>query len=158
MSDEQTTGPLQIRKYPNRRYYDTTRSRHVTLLDIYELVRTGRQVSVVESRTGRDITNCILMQIVLEREPAKLSALPTGLLHDMLRLDADAARGAVLHWTGTARPATPAEPSRPVESPTATPATASPALRAVSVAPARNTLSYMSAPSASASRDSLGNA
>lgn len=84
MSDKQ---PLQIRKYPNRRFYDTTRSRHVTLRSLYELVQAGHAVTVIDSRTGEEITNAILLQMLLDRAPSKVELLPAAFLHQMLRAD-----------------------------------------------------------------------
>ncbi len=76
---------LNIRKYSNRRYYDTTRSRHLTLADIYDLIRSGHDVAIHDSRTGEDITNVVLTQMILEREPPKLEILPANILHEVIR-------------------------------------------------------------------------
>ncbi|HZV34316.1 MAG TPA: polyhydroxyalkanoate synthesis regulator DNA-binding domain-containing protein, partial [Verrucomicrobiae bacterium] len=54
---------LDIRKYPNRRYYDVTRSQHLTLEDIRELVREGHDIRVTDSKTSADITPKVLAQI-----------------------------------------------------------------------------------------------
>jgi polyhydroxyalkanoate synthesis repressor PhaR len=81
-----TTKPLlQIRKYPNRRYYDTTRSCHVTLQDIFNLVREGHDVFITDSRNEEDITNLVLLQVLLERDPPKLDLFPSAFLHTMIR-------------------------------------------------------------------------
>lgn len=82
---ERAADPVQIKKYPNRRYYDATRSRHVTLRDLYELIAAGRDISVTDSRSGEDITNLVLLQILLDKESPKLSMLPSGLLHKLIR-------------------------------------------------------------------------
>ena len=79
---------LQIRKYPNRRYYDATRSRHVKLLDIRKAVQAGCSVCVRDSRTGEDITNQVLGQVILHADGAKLSVIPSEVLHYMIRSDA----------------------------------------------------------------------
>lgn len=76
---------LQIKKYPNRRYYDATRSCHVTLQEVYDLVRDGQDVCVTDSRTGEDITNLILMQVMLEKDQPKLDVFPSSILHLMIR-------------------------------------------------------------------------
>jgi polyhydroxyalkanoate synthesis repressor PhaR len=76
---------LQIRKYPNRRYYDSTRSRHVTLEEIHALIRSGYDVQVTDSRTGHDITGKVLAQIIIELDPPKLDVFPAPLLHKLLR-------------------------------------------------------------------------
>ena len=83
-SDE-SPGVLNIKKYPNRRYYDATRSRHVTLEEIYALIRQGHEVRVTDSKTGEDITAKLLAQIIIELDPPKLGVFPIPLLHGLLR-------------------------------------------------------------------------
>ncbi|MGE5609094.1 MAG: polyhydroxyalkanoate synthesis regulator DNA-binding domain-containing protein [Bacillota bacterium] len=84
---EATGGPkrLELRKYPNRRYYDATRSRHVTLEEIHQLIRDGYEVQVADSKTGEDITAKVLAQIIIELDPPKLGVFPVALLHRLLR-------------------------------------------------------------------------
>ena len=76
---------LNIKKYPNRRYYDATRSRHVTFEEIYALIRNGHEVRVTDSKTGEDITAKVLAQIIIEMDPLKLGVFPVPLLHGLLR-------------------------------------------------------------------------
>jgi polyhydroxyalkanoate synthesis repressor PhaR len=57
-----------IKKYPNRRLYDTAQSRYITLEDIRHLVVDGEPVQVIENKTGRDITCTILLQVITEME------------------------------------------------------------------------------------------
>jgi polyhydroxyalkanoate synthesis repressor PhaR len=86
--DNETSPPQQrilLRKYRNRRYYDTTRSLHVTLEDIYELVRGGHDIQVTDAQTGEDITTRVLAQIILEQDPLKLDILPVEFLHRVIR-------------------------------------------------------------------------
>jgi polyhydroxyalkanoate synthesis repressor PhaR len=86
MPDKETeSGTIELRKYPNRRYYDPSRSRHVTLEEINQLIRDGRDVRVTDSRTGQDITARVLAQIIIELDPPKLSAFPVSMLHRLLR-------------------------------------------------------------------------
>ncbi len=80
-----TSEPLHIKKYPNRRYYDATRSCHVTLQEVYEVIVSGRDVVITDSRTDEDITNVVLLQIILEKDLPKLSLFPSSILHLMLR-------------------------------------------------------------------------
>jgi polyhydroxyalkanoate synthesis repressor PhaR len=75
----------RIKKYPNRRFYDTSRSRHVTLDELYELVRQGHSIQVTDSNTGEDISNVVLTQMILERDPPKLGLFPAGLLHQVIQ-------------------------------------------------------------------------
>jgi polyhydroxyalkanoate synthesis repressor PhaR len=77
--------PTRIRRYPNRRFYDRTRRRYITLRDIEELVLEGRTIEVEDSRTGEDLTRQILIQILLERHPEKIDIFPAALLQDLLR-------------------------------------------------------------------------
>jgi len=75
---------LKIKKYPNRRFYDATRSRHVTLDELHQLVRAGHQIEVIDAE-GRDITNVVLTQILLEHDPPKLDLFPASLLHQAVQ-------------------------------------------------------------------------
>ena len=76
---------LRIRKYPNRRYYDSTRSRHLTLAEIYAAVREEYEIEVTDSKTGDDITAKVLAQMIIELDPPKLDVFPVRLLHRLLR-------------------------------------------------------------------------
>jgi polyhydroxyalkanoate synthesis repressor PhaR len=75
--------PLKVRlkKYANRRLYDTEQSRYVTLDEVADIVKRGRQVEVVDAKSGEDVTAFILTQIVLERARSKNMLLPPSLLH-----------------------------------------------------------------------------
>ena len=59
-----------IKKYPNRRLYDTSASAYVTLAEIKDLVVRNQPVKVVDAKTGDDLTRSILLQIILEEEAA----------------------------------------------------------------------------------------
>jgi polyhydroxyalkanoate synthesis repressor PhaR len=76
---------LRIRKYPNRRYYDSTRSRHLTLDEIYQAIRDGYEIEVTDSKSGQDITAKVLAQMIIELDPPKLGVFPVPLLHRLLR-------------------------------------------------------------------------
>lgn len=76
---------LRIKKYPNRRFYDATRSCHVSLSDLYDLVCRGYEIDITDSTTGQNITNVILTQIILERDAPKLAIFPAAILHLMIR-------------------------------------------------------------------------
>jgi len=78
---------LEIRKYPNRRYYDTTRSRHLTMDEIHVLIRDGYDIQVTDSKTGEDITAQVLTQIILELETKKLDSFPVPLLARVIRMN-----------------------------------------------------------------------
>jgi len=76
---------LEIKKYPNRRYYDTTHSRHLTLDEIHSLIRKGYDLSATDAKTGEDITAQLLTQIILELETGKLDSFPVPLLLRVIR-------------------------------------------------------------------------
>ena len=76
---------LSVKKYPNRRYYDATRSRHVTFEELHSLVRDGYELQVTDSKTGEDITAKVLAQLLIEMDPPKLEVFPVPLLHGLLR-------------------------------------------------------------------------
>jgi polyhydroxyalkanoate synthesis repressor PhaR len=80
-----TDATIQIRRYPNRRFYDRSQRRYVTLGEIEDLVLEGRTIEVRDSRTGEDITRQILTQILLERHPDKMEFFPAAFLHALLR-------------------------------------------------------------------------
>lgn len=57
-----------IRKYPNRRLYDTEESRYITFADIRDLVLQGIDFRVIDKKNGDDLTRCILLQVICEQE------------------------------------------------------------------------------------------
>lgn len=97
-----TPTPYEIKKYPNRRFYDVTRSRHVTLSDLHELVRAGHEIVVHDSRSGADITNVVLTQIILEHDPPKLDLFPASLLHQAIQSNQQMIRGFIDQYLGRA--------------------------------------------------------
>lgn len=78
---------LEIKKYPNRRYYDTTQSRHLTLDEIRTLIQQGYDLSVVDAKSGADITAQLLTQIILELDTPKVDSLPVPLLVRLIRMN-----------------------------------------------------------------------
>ncbi len=74
-----------IKKYPNRRLYDTHRSRYIVLADIRTLVRDGSEVRVVDSQDGGDITRRVLLQIIAERETGPDRLLSNELMVEWIR-------------------------------------------------------------------------
>jgi polyhydroxyalkanoate synthesis repressor PhaR len=78
---------LDIRKYPNRRYYDSTHSRHLTLDEIRSLIQEGYDIVVTDAKTESDITAQVLTQIILELDTAKLDSLPVPLLLRLIRMN-----------------------------------------------------------------------
>jgi len=95
-SDEPRT--LEIRKYQNRRYYDSTRSRHLSLQQIHKLIIEGYNIRVLDAKTNEDITPKVLTQILLEYEPVKLDMFSNELLTRAIRVTTDCSR---ISWTFT---------------------------------------------------------
>jgi polyhydroxyalkanoate synthesis repressor PhaR len=81
------TRKLEIKKYPNRRYYDATHSRHLTLDEIRGLIQQGYDIRVVDAKTSADITAQVLTQIILEFDAPKLDSLPVPLLVRIIRMN-----------------------------------------------------------------------
>src|SRR5215471_6306670 len=78
---------LEIKKYPNRRYYDATHSRHLTLEEIRTLIQQGYDLQVHDAKTSADITAQVLTQIILELDTPKLDSLPVPLLVRIIRMN-----------------------------------------------------------------------
>jgi polyhydroxyalkanoate synthesis repressor PhaR len=74
-----------IKRYSNRKLYDTQESRYVTLEELEELIRAGKEISVVDVATGEDLTSVTLAQIILENERSRRAALPTAFLHQLIK-------------------------------------------------------------------------
>jgi polyhydroxyalkanoate synthesis repressor PhaR len=72
---------LLLKKYTNRRLYDTEKSIYVTLDYVTDVIRQGRKIKVVDAKTGEDFTSAILTQIVLEEARKKKFLLPPPLLY-----------------------------------------------------------------------------
>lgn len=78
-----------IKRYPNRKLYDTEAKAYVTLDGIAELIRGGADVQVVDHETGEDLTTVTLSQIILELEKKQGSALPKNVLTSLIRTGGD---------------------------------------------------------------------
>ena len=86
---------IVIKKYANRRLYNTAKSSYVTLDDLSQMVREGDDFSVFDAKTGEDITRSVLTQIIVEEEAKDQNMLPTGFLRELIRLYGDPLQGAV---------------------------------------------------------------
>ena len=76
---------LLLKKYTNRRLYETEKSIYVTLDYVTDIIRQGRQIKVTDAKTGEDVTQSILTQIVLEEARKKKYLLPTPLLYLIIK-------------------------------------------------------------------------
>ncbi len=74
-----------IKRYANRKLYDPQASRYVTLEELADMIRAGREISVMDVTTGEDLTSVVLAQIILEKEKQHDSALPTGFMHKLIQ-------------------------------------------------------------------------
>lgn len=89
--------PIVIKKYGNRRLYDTAGSCYVNLEDLAALVRSGKDVRVVDAKSGRDLTRVILTQIITEDAKEKPTGLPLELLRQLI-MASDEVRQEFLMW------------------------------------------------------------
>ncbi len=83
MSDD--TKPLLIKRYASRRLYNTETSDYVTLEDIAGFIRAGREVQIVDLKSGDDLTRQYLLQIIAEHESRGENVLPLDVLTDLVR-------------------------------------------------------------------------
>jgi polyhydroxyalkanoate synthesis repressor PhaR len=86
-----------IKKYGNRRLYDTAGSRYVNLEDLATMVRAGKDVRVLDAQTGQDLTRVILTQIITEDAKGKPTGLPLELLRQLI-VASDEMRQEFLMW------------------------------------------------------------
>lgn len=80
-----TSKPLLIKRYASRRLYNTETSDYVTLEDIATFIREGREVQIVDLKSGDDLTRQYLLQIIAEHESRGESVLPVDVLTDLVR-------------------------------------------------------------------------
>jgi polyhydroxyalkanoate synthesis repressor PhaR len=80
-----TKPDILIRRYNDRRLYDTSASRYVKLEDVARMVREGTEVRVVDARSGRDLTSMVLTQIIVDDARNRETALPLQLLRTLIR-------------------------------------------------------------------------
>ncbi len=77
--------PLLIKRYASRRLYNTETSDYVTLDDIASFIRDGREVQIIDLKTGDDLTRQYLLQIIAEHESRGENMLPVNVLNDLVR-------------------------------------------------------------------------
>ncbi|WP_420586682.1 polyhydroxyalkanoate synthesis repressor PhaR [Ruegeria sp.] len=77
--------PLLIKRYASRRLYNTETSDYVTLEDIASFIRDGREVQIIDLKTGDDLTRQYLLQIIAEHESRGENVLPVNVLNDLVR-------------------------------------------------------------------------
>ena len=89
--------PVVIKKYGNRRLYDSSNSKYVNLDDIAGFIREGREVQVVDAKTGQDLTRVTLTQIITEDAKEKPTGLPLELLRQLI-VASDEVRQEFVMW------------------------------------------------------------
>ncbi len=91
-TSRKSLAPIVIKKYENRRLYDTHSSRYVNLESVAELVRGGRDIQVVDSKTGEDVTRHVLTQIIVDGAKDPEHGPPLEFLRDLVRARDQAGR------------------------------------------------------------------
>jgi len=87
-----------IKKYGNRRLYDTANSQYINLDEVARMVRDGRDIQVVDAVTGEDLTRTVLTQIVVEQSKGEDSAFPLDVLRQMIAASGKATKDAALTY------------------------------------------------------------
>ena len=93
--DATSADKVIIKKYANRRLYNTRKSSYVTLDDLSKMVRDGEDFAVFDAKSGDDITRSVLTQIIVEEEAKEQNMLPTNFLRELIRLYGDPLQGVV---------------------------------------------------------------
>ena len=91
----ETSALRLIKKYPNRRLYDTRTSTYITLVDVKELVIKNEPFQVVDAKSGDDLTRAILLQIILEEEATGAPMFSSDVLSQFIRFYGNAMQGMV---------------------------------------------------------------
>src|ERR1700759_4694383 len=86
--------PKVIKRYTNRKLYDTVESRYVTLDEIAEMIKHGAEVKIVDNRSKDDLTSVTLAQIIFEEEKKK-NRMPLSVLREIIRRPGDALSGFI---------------------------------------------------------------
>ena len=87
------SGPRILKKYPNRRLYDTQLSSYITLADVKAMVLSGERFEVRDAKTGEDLTRSILLQIILEEETGGVPIFSAPMLSQLIRFYGHAMQG-----------------------------------------------------------------
>lgn len=93
--DGRPVPPIVVKKYANRRLYDTESSIYITLDTLADMVRRGRDFVVYDAKTGDDITRTVLTQIIMEEEIRGSNMLPTSFLRQLIGFYGDSMQGLV---------------------------------------------------------------
>src|SRR5690606_24651577 len=91
-------GPIVIKKYANRRLYNTSSSSYITLEDLARMTREGVDFQVVDAKTGKDITHQILTQIIMEEESHGEQMLPISFLRQLISMYGNSMQALMPHY------------------------------------------------------------
>ena len=94
-ADAAVSGPRVLKKYPNRRLYDTRTSSYITLHDVKQMVLDGEHFEVRDAKTGDEITRSILLQIILEEETGGMPMFTSQMLGQIIRFHGHAMQGVM---------------------------------------------------------------
>jgi len=89
-----------IKKYPNRRLYDTGESCYIKLVEVKQMIEQGIPIKVIDSQSGEDITRTILLQIILEQESNKEPLFSTENLENFIRYYGESSREGFTYFMG----------------------------------------------------------
>jgi polyhydroxyalkanoate synthesis repressor PhaR len=95
---ESSFEPIIIKKYANRRLYNTGSSSYITLDHLAQMTRDGRDFKVLDARTGEDITHSVLTQIIMDEETRGQTMLPVSFLRQLISMYGDSMQSMVPHY------------------------------------------------------------
>ncbi|MEK9831162.1 MAG: polyhydroxyalkanoate synthesis repressor PhaR [Alphaproteobacteria bacterium] len=98
MAESDKTDPITIKKYANRRLYNTSTSKYVTLDDLAEMVKEGTEFQVVDAKSGDNITRSVLTQIIFEEESKGQNLLPVSFLRQLIQFYGDSLQTMVPNY------------------------------------------------------------
>src|SRR5258708_16431492 len=98
--EERLREPKVIKRYTNRKLYDTVESRYVTLDEIAQMIKGGAEVKIIDNRSKEDLTSVTLAQIIFEEEK-KRPEMPLGVLREIIRHGGEAVAGFYQEKAGT---------------------------------------------------------
>lgn len=98
MAETETPDPITIKKYANRRLYNTATSKYVTLDDLSGMVKSGVEFVVVDAKSGDDITRSVLTQIIFEEESKGQNLLPIKFLRQLIGFYGDSLQSVVPNY------------------------------------------------------------
>jgi len=97
-TDSSTPEPIVIKKYANRRLYNTQSSSYITLEDLSRMTRDGVDFQVLDAKTGKDITHQILTQIIMEEESHGEQMLPISFLRQLIAMYGNSMQALMPHY------------------------------------------------------------